>query len=298
MKSILKLNREDVSATYQENVIIVPCYNEAERLPVSDFLEFIEKDLTVRFLFVNDGSHDKTVSVLADLISENSDRFSLLDLKQNRGKAEAIRQGALLLLDDPEVRMIGFWDADLSTPLSEIPRFCDLLTERVELAAVIGSRLPLLGRSIDRKPLRRFLGNIFATAASFALGTRLVDTQCGAKLFRVTPALRQVFAEPFQSKWIFDVEIFSRYHQLMQRTPETSLKTMIYEQPLEAWIEVGSSRLKRSDFVKAFFELSQIYWKATFHPLQWDDAVEPSVIPLPIQNSQTDQQNTEDLKAA
>ena len=60
---------------------------------------------------------------------------------------------------------IGFWDADLATPLSELPAFVDLLAARPEIELVIGSRVKLMGRSIERRAWRHYSGRLFATAA-------------------------------------------------------------------------------------------------------------------------------------
>ena len=57
----------------------------------------------------------------------------------------------------------------------------------------------------DRRPARQFLGRLFSATASLALGMRMADTQCGAKLFRVTPQFKQIISEPFAARWIFDV---------------------------------------------------------------------------------------------
>lgn len=259
MDRILKL--KNVNESPCETVIIVPCYNEQDRLPVMAFQKFISENQSIRFLFVNDGSRDQTAALLSELENQAPDRFEFLDLKQNGGKAEAIRQGVLHAIQDTATTQIGFWDADLSTPLEEIPRFSQTLSDCNELEMVIGTRLCLLGRSVHRKPIRKMLGRLFATVASAAIGLRIQDTQCGAKLFRVTPDFVAAFSIPFLSRWIFDVEVIARY--LKRRSVQTSFARadFIYEQPLEAWEEVGGSRLKSGDFLTAVLDLARIYWK-------------------------------------
>lgn len=241
-------------------VVVVPCYNEADRLPVVEFRAFAKRQVGIRFVFVNDGSSDNTADLLADLATSDSKHFEFLDLPCNSGKAEAIRQGLLYSLQSSP-SAIGFWDADLSTRLEPIPDFCRVLDRHTHVEMVIGTRLALLGRQINRKPARRLLGRVFATVASIALGLRICDTQCGAKLFRVTPELTQVFSDPFLAKWIFDVEVIARYLQLRRQLPPEIARDFIYEHPIDSWEEVGGSRLKSHDFATAIVDLTRIYWK-------------------------------------
>ncbi len=240
-------------------VIVVPCYNEADRLDLRRFLDFARTSAGIDFLLVNDGSRDRTLELLELLHESQPSRFSFLHLARNCGKAEAVRQGMLMALA-AQPDYVGFWDADLATPLEDIPAFCRTLDARPGVTLVIGARMPLLGRSIERRPLRRWLGRAFARAASLALGLRIYDTQCGAKLFRATGEVRQAFERPFVARWIFDVEVFARLHRARQAAAAQPLAQAIYEFPLDRWRDVAGSKLRPADFLRGVLELAHIYW--------------------------------------
>jgi hypothetical protein len=179
-----------------------------------------------------------------------------LALEHNQGKAEAVRRGVLDALSRrPDA--VGFWDADLATPLSELPGFVDLLQSRPDVDIVMGSRVKLMGRTIERHGWRHYLGRLFATAASLVLDLPVYDTQCGAKLFRATPLLARVFEEPFRARWVFDVEILARFMQLDPRGPD-HLATALYELPLRTWIDVHGSKVRPIDFAKSARDLAVI----------------------------------------
>ena len=243
-------------------LLIVPCYDEAERLDVAAIERFASAHADVGFLFVDDGSRDTTPEVLARLVARRPTQFRTLRLAKNGGKAEAVRQGVQAGLRF-EPKYIGYWDADLAAPLDELPAFCDVLDRRPDVELVIGSRLPLSGHRIERTRFRGWLGRAFARVAGRVLGLRLVDTQCGAKLFRVTPATAALFERPFTSRWIFDVELLARIKQSQRAAGGTTLRRAVYEQPLGAWQDVGGSRLKARDYFRAVFELVAIWWTQT-----------------------------------
>jgi glycosyltransferase involved in cell wall biosynthesis len=180
-------------------------------------------------------------------------------LSRNSGKAEAVRRGMLAAMDQsPDY--VGFWDADLATPLDEIPHFCRVLDEHPTLGMVIGSRLRLLGHRIDRRPLRHWLGRLFANVAGIMLGVGIYDTQCGAKLFRANETCAALFADPFRARWIFDVEMFARLVAASRQFGGLGLEHLVYEYPLDHWRDVAGSKLRPHDFVWSLVELARIYW--------------------------------------
>lgn len=251
---------------HQPCVVVVPCYNEAERLPVASFEQFLqsEKDRSIGFLFVNDGSRDATLQVLESLRARFPQRISILNQEPNRGKAEAVRNGMLHVIASQQAAFTGYWDADLATPLDQVPDFLTLMEQRQELNLVFGARVRLLGRAIHRQALRHYLGRCFATVASILLRLPIYDTQCGAKLFRITPDLAAVLADPFHSRWIFDVEILARFLAL-HRHDAAHFERQIYEYPLPVWTDVAGSKVKSTDFLRAFAELATIYRRHLVH---------------------------------
>ena len=111
----------------------------------------------------------------------------------------------------------------------------------------------LLGTDIARHPARHYLGRMFATAASVTLGLPVYDTQCGAKLFRVTPHTAELFSAPFISRWVFDVELIARHMRV------TGGRHRIVELPLRCWHDVKGSKVKPRHFAVALADVARIW---------------------------------------
>jgi len=234
-------------------VIIVPCYNEAHRFQAERFKAFAPR-FPVRFLFVNDGSKDDTLRILEELRQSDPGRFAIHNVPKNVGKAEAVRAGILAGVG-ANTDYAGYWDADLATPLDALNDFYDILESRADIELVMGSRVRLLGRSIERSPIRHYLGRVFATAASLCLGLSVYDTQCGAKLMRAGYA-KTLFEEPFLTRWLFDIEIIAR---MIRHRGIASAAQGIFEFPLFEWKDVAGSKVRPQEFFKAFVQLARIY---------------------------------------
>lgn len=232
--------------------IIIPCYNEEKRLNQDEFIQFVQENPFVHFLFVNDGSKDNTWLVLQNLVTKHP-QLHCIDLQPNVGKAEAVRNGMMHASDHIPSDYIGFWDADLATPLYEINNFVQQI-QRENYTIVTGLRLMRLGAKVKRKKTRHYLGRCFATAASIALGLPVYDTQCGSKLYK-SNIVPQLFNKPFITRWLFDVELLARYKK---EFGSQNAITDIYEYPLLKWEDVHGSQVKMKDFFKAPYELLKI----------------------------------------
>jgi dolichyl-phosphate beta-glucosyltransferase len=232
--------------------IVIPCYNEQGRLEVAAFEKFLAHTEEIGIVFVNDGSQDGTSAELHELAARFPARIVVIDQPVNRGKGEAVRVGMLRAMA-PGTEYAGYLDADLATPLEATREFIETLDRHPQLQFIIGSRVALLGRSITRKASRHYIGRAFATAASLVLALPVYDTQCGAKLMRVSEQARSLFEKPFGSRWIFDVELFARYLSTYGN------REGLYELPLLRWTDVGESKVKWHDFVRAGAEIAAIY---------------------------------------
>jgi glycosyltransferase involved in cell wall biosynthesis len=235
--------------------VVVPCYNEAERLDGAAFVAYVDARPDMSLIFVDDGSKDATASVLAALAAQRPAAIHVLSLQRNSGKAEAVRQGMLQALA-ANAEIVGYLDADLSTPTSEMPRLLAAV-ERPGVQVAIGARVALLGTDIHRSPVRHYLGRVFASGASMILRARIYDTQCGAKLFRATPAVSAALAEPFLSRWAFDVEFLGRLLAGTSSVPPLP-QTAIVEVPLAIWHDVKGSKLGAVAMARTLKDLAMI----------------------------------------
>lgn len=237
-----------------KTTIIIPCFNESKRLNCNEFISFIQSNKFFNFLFVNDGSTDNTLEIIENLSKKNQ-QLSHLNLSKNSGKAEAIRQG-VLSLQNQKNDYIGYLDADLSVPLSELNHFQNILNKNSSIKFLTGSRIARMGANINRKWYRHYLGRIFATLVSIMLKIPIYDTQCGAKVIH-SSLIDPLFNTPFKSKWLFDVELIFR---LINISEFKSNSNIIYEAPLSSWNEIEGSKVKLKDFILAPIELISI-WK-------------------------------------
>jgi glycosyltransferase involved in cell wall biosynthesis len=185
--------------------VVIPCFDEAARIDatIREALDYLEKNSPQsELLVVNDGSTDETSTIAREALAQASIEARLLENFPNRGKGAAVRKGLLAAQ-----RSIGlFFDADLSTPLEEVPKVIEpVANDDVDLA--FGSR------ALDRRLighhqpwLREQGGRVFNLLVRVTSGLPFWDTQCGFKAIRLDvcrPVLQRARIDGFA----FDVEL-------------------------------------------------------------------------------------------
>lgn len=233
--------------------IIVPCYNEFKRFPKDDFIAFLSRTKQCKIIFSDDGSKDKTVSILEEIREQAPESVFINSMVQNSGKAEAVRSGILFCYEkNIQFTKIAFLDSDLAVSLDE----CLEISTHVkhDVAFAFASRIQKIDNHIDRRPYRHFIGRIIAGIISKILRLNVYDTQCGCKVFTHDLA-KIIFQDEFISKWLFDVELFFRIKHFYHTD---NLKEIAREVPVKSWIDSAGSKVKFSYFFKLWHDLYMI----------------------------------------
>ena len=186
--------------------IVIPAYNEADRLgkTLRTVLEYLNQHAPeAELIVVDDGSTDNTTQAARSALDEAvSIKTSVISYQSNLGKGRAVRLG--LLASRGTVAL--FSDADLSTPITELPKLVDPIV-RGEVDVTFGSRA--LNRKLIgvHQPWRREQGGrIFNLIVRVATGLPFWDTQCGFKAFRMS-VCRPLIEGATIDRFGFDVEL-------------------------------------------------------------------------------------------
>lgn len=233
--------------------VVIPCYNEENRLSSALFKDFIDKHVGYHLCFVNDGSTDNTLGMLERLRIGCEENISIVDCSKNGGKAEAVRQGIRYLTKHSSVDYIGYLDADLSTDFRDFDDLVQTIGSS-DFKIVSGSRISRMGANIAKESARKIISATINLIIKTILGMPFKDTQCGAKVMDREIATL-MFEKKFITKWLFDVEIFMR---MRKHYGKKAVKKYICEQPLKRWVHVDDSKLSMKDSVKIVGQLGQI----------------------------------------
>jgi glycosyltransferase involved in cell wall biosynthesis len=240
--------------------IIIPAYNEAQRLPrtLERVRDWVDRKravtgLEIEVLVVDDGSKDDTASVVTSWQSQ-FEGLRLVSNERNRGKGYSVRHGMLEALG----RIALFTDADLSAPIEEADK---LLTALEDADVAIGSR------AIDRRLIeshqsaaRETAGRIFNGIVRLMTGVRFLDTQCGFKAFKMKRA-RIIFEQQQIEDFGFDPELLF----LARRHGLTAI-----EVPVRWAHDPGSKVHMLRDSLRMFWDLVKVRWNALagYYPRQ------------------------------
>lgn len=185
--------------------IVVPAYNEAERLPptlaaLQEFGRTFTRSWEV--WIVVEQSTDGTLE-LANAFARQQAHFTVIDAGPQRGKGHAVRTGML----QARGAHVFYMDADLSVPLHEVEKFLAWFDAHPEAAVLLGNRQhPQSQITLRQRPLRERLGQTYNRLLQILRLASLHDTQCGFKAFRAQAA-RAIFARQQLDGFAFDVEV-------------------------------------------------------------------------------------------
>jgi glycosyltransferase involved in cell wall biosynthesis len=227
--------------------IIIPAYNEAERIPAT--LVDMDKrlstvDYSYEILVVSDGSSDNTVSVVRGM-AKMVKNLKLIELKDNVGKGGAVKQGMLVAAG--RVRL--FTDADNSTSIDQFEKMIPLFKEGY--GVVIGSRA-VKGAKLDPpEPLyRQIIGKTLNLFIQILLLPGIWDTQCGFKAY-TDEAAEKIFMKSRATGWGFDVETLALAIRLGYRVKEVPVR----------WVNDTRSHVKFSGGLQFLAETCTIRWR-------------------------------------
>ncbi|HKZ51650.1 MAG TPA: dolichyl-phosphate beta-glucosyltransferase [Candidatus Acidoferrales bacterium] len=246
--------------------IVVPAFNEAQRLPgtLSAIYAHLEQvPYTAEVVVVDDGSTDNTVDFVRG-VAGSYPRLRLLRNGRNRGKGYSVKHGVL----QSQGRYVLFTDADLSTPIGEVDRLLPLLEQGWDV--VVGSR-DLDPRLLEGPQpwLRRQAGQVFHLVVRALMGLPIHDTQCGFKLFHRQAALRLFRLQQIE-RFGFDVEILWLAQRLGLRCLETGV----------VWVNDARSRVSMlRDGPAMLWELLRIRWRG-WRNAYAEDSLSTEIAPL------------------
>jgi glycosyltransferase involved in cell wall biosynthesis len=227
--------------------IVIPAYNEGERLgrTLDAVLAYVrQQGWDAEVIVVNDGSRDNTAEIVRGFAEKNP-LVRLVENPGNRGKGYSVRHGMLAAHGE----VIVFSDADLSSPIEEMPKLLEALAAGADIA--IGSRWLRAELQTQRQSLHRQLfGRIFNGLNRIILGLRFKDTQCGFKAF-TRRAAQTILPLQHIERWGFDPEILFLARKFGFRVAEVPVH----------WGHVGGTRINPLiDGARMFQEMLRIRW--------------------------------------
>jgi dolichyl-phosphate beta-glucosyltransferase len=239
-------------------LIVIPVFNEFNRWDDLYFAQIAkETSHKCAFLFVNDGSTDKSLNLIEDFCAQ-SDEFEYLSLPQNMGKSEATRIGMLKGFESG-YSAIGFLDADGAFEVGDVARIVDVYlkkcSETSEIHAIWSSRLGIAGRKIKRSGKRHFAGRLVSKLICLFVDGAPWDTQSGLKIFRAGDEFFAAIQKPFDTKWFFELEILQRHRRL------SGTNMLIWEEPVDGWTDITGSKIRIRNFPSILLEIMLIVYK-------------------------------------
>jgi dolichyl-phosphate beta-glucosyltransferase len=188
--------------------VIIPAYNEAERLPqtlhrIHDYLH--ASSFRYEILVILDGPTDQSRHALKSIAADIRD-LKVIDRRVNRGKGYTVREG--MLQASGYIRL--FTDADNSTDIAHFEKMKPLFDKGCDI--VIASRhakdSPDAKQAVPQPLYKRTIGKAGNLLIQAFAVSGIWDTQCGFKALRDTVAER-IFSQTTIKGWGFDIEVLA-----------------------------------------------------------------------------------------
>ncbi|HID89599.1 MAG TPA: glycosyltransferase family 2 protein [Anaerolineae bacterium] len=181
--------------------MVIPAYNEEQRLPVTlpQVLIFAEaQPYPIEVLVVDNASTDRTAQIVREMTTDHPNLFLLH--QPIRGKGAAVRKGMM----EARGEYLFICDADLAMPIEEVAKFLPPALSGYDIA--IASREAPGAVRYNEPWYRHVMGRVFNLIVRWLAVPGIQDTQCGFKCFRRDVA-RDLFSVQRIDGWAFDVEV-------------------------------------------------------------------------------------------
>lgn len=228
--------------------VIVPVYNEAERLPktLQRLHAYLAAGrLTYEIVAVLDGPTDATAEVLRRM-SREIGHLKIIDRAENRGKGYTVKQGMLRAAG--EIRL--FTDADNSTDIRHFDQMMPLFDQGCDL--VIASRnpkdAPEAEQAVPQAAFKRAIGQLGNRIVQSLAVPGIWDTQCGFKAFRAEAAER-IFTQTRVDRWGFDIEVLALAQALNYQIGIIPAR----------WVNDERSHVRLTDYFRVLADTVQVW---------------------------------------
>jgi len=229
--------------------VIIPAYNEEKRISktLDEISYYLSRQAyTYEILVVSEGSTDRTSEVVKAKMTAIK-HLRLLDLKENRGKGHAVKNGML----DVSGRICLFTDADNSTDISHFEKMKPLFDKSYEVVICSRDSKDVSGakQEVAQAWYKRLLGNMGNIFIQIVAVRGIWDTQCGFKAFRGF-ASEKIFSQTRIMGFGFDIEVLALARLFGYNVGIVPAK----------WVNDADSHVRFSSYLKVLWETVLVRW--------------------------------------
>jgi len=233
-------------------IIIIPCFNEAQRLDLSYFNKLSRIQNTM-WVFVDDGSTDSTSKILKNYSKKKN--IIYVKIQHNVGKSNAIAHGMNYAFSKiSNIGWIGFLDSDGAFAIGDVESIIKMTSSIEKYDALYTSRVKMAGRNIKRNNARHIIARLITSFFGLVWKDIPYDTQSGFKLYRYSDNFNSIFIKLFKTKWFFDIELSIRYLNYKKKN------ITVWEEPVSSWFDIPGSKINYRQSMRIILEVIYIFY--------------------------------------